>query len=385
MDVQRTAATEIVIRGGEVLLPGRGFQRCDVVVDGGNIIEITPNASYAGAQVVDAGGSLVLPGIVDIHGDAFERQIMPRPKTLFPLELATLETDSQLAANGITTAFHGITISWEPGLRSLPEAQRIIAAIDAAEPLLLVDNRLHLRWETYAIDEVPAVIQLMQRAKRPVLAFNDHTTPTLAGSRNDSKVKSAAERGLVDVPTYLNLLDAQGERQSEISAAIDILADIANETGITMLSHDDTSADMRKSFRSHGVRIAEFPMNWETIEYAASNGDIIVLGSPNVVRGGSHNGSIGAEEAVRRGQCHVLASDYYYPAPLNAAFGLANAGAMSLADAWSLVSSAPARATGLADRGQIAPGLRADLIVVRRDCRRPLLTMSGGRIVYRAD
>ena len=106
---------------------------------------------------------------------------MPRPKTMFPLEIAMLETDRQLAANGITTAYHGITVSWEPGLRSLEQALKIIEALDRLEQQFLVDHRIHIRWETFALDEMAEVQALFARAKKPLLAFNDHTTPTLAG------------------------------------------------------------------------------------------------------------------------------------------------------------------------------------------------------------
>jgi alpha-D-ribose 1-methylphosphonate 5-triphosphate diphosphatase len=120
-------------------------------------------------------GCLVLPGIVDIHGDAFERQIMPRPKTVFPLEIALLETDRQLAANGITTAYHGITVSWEPGLRSLEQAMRIIGALDLLEQQFLVEHRLHIRWETFALDEMARCKRSSRARKSRLLAFNDHT------------------------------------------------------------------------------------------------------------------------------------------------------------------------------------------------------------------
>lgn len=384
MDMTRNAATETVLRGGSVLLPGEGLRPCDVVVEGDQIIEVVEGADYVGAKVVDAGGCLILPGIVDIHGDAFERQIMPRPKTMFPLDIAMQETDRQLAANGITTAFHGITISWEPGLRSLTESERVIAAIDAAEPDFLVDNRLHIRWETFAVDEVPAMVCLMHREKRPILAFNDHTTPTLSGTRLQSKLGKSAERALVDVETYHALLNAQAERGSEVHSAIEVVARVAEELDVPMLSHDDMSVEIRQYFRALGVKLSEFPLNWETVEEAAAHGDDIVMGAPNVVRGGSHNGAISAEEAFRRGQCTILASDYYYPAPLHAAFQLTAAGVTSLERAWELVSGAPARATRLTDRGAIVPGKRADLIVVRKGGVRPILTMSGGRIVYQS-
>ena len=195
MDMKRTAATECVVCNGKVLVEGEGLVDADVVVDGGRIVEVTHRARYAGAREIDAAGCLVLPGIIDIHGDAFERNIMPRPKTIFPLKLAMLETDRQLAANGITTGYHGVSISWEPGLRCLAQSLAVIAAIDAIEDEALVDNRLHIRWENYALDELPEVLALFGRAKRPLLAFNDHTTPGFHGCARSFEVPLVSRQG----------------------------------------------------------------------------------------------------------------------------------------------------------------------------------------------
>ncbi len=382
MDMHRVTATETILRGGLVLTPDQGLKQADVVIDADRIIEIVPRANYAGARMIDVEHCLVLPGIVDVHGDAFERNIMPRPKTMFPLDMAMLETDRQLAANGITTAYHGITFSWEPGLRSLEQAQLIITAIDSVERELLVDNRIHVRWETFAIDEAPAVIELFRRAKKPALAFNDHTSSSLSGGRMESKLRGSADRAMLDMETYHALLQERRDRVDEIPNAICVMANIAREHGIAMLSHDDTTPGMRKEFRDMGVKISEFPMNWETAAEATNHKDPVVFGAPNVVRGGSHNGAISAEEAVRRGQCTILATDYYYPAPLLAAFQLASKGALSLEAAWNLVSSAPASAMQLDDRGTIEIGKRADIIVVPKTSTRPIATFVGGRLVY---
>ena len=204
-----------------------------------------PAGLGAGAGL-DARGCLVLPGIVDIHGDAFERQIMPRPKTMFPLDIAMLETDRQLAANGITTAYHGITVSWEPGLRSLEQALNIIAALDRLEPQFLVDHRIHIRWETFALDEMAEVQALFAREKKPLLAFNDHTTPTLAGARADNKVQGSAERAMMDVPAYMTAARQGGRaRAMTCLAAIRAMAAAAAAQGVPMLSHDDTTPEMR--------------------------------------------------------------------------------------------------------------------------------------------
>jgi alpha-D-ribose 1-methylphosphonate 5-triphosphate diphosphatase len=377
------AHDDVVIRGGLCLLPGEGLAPADVICSGGRIAELRP-AGTAQGSALDARGCLVLPGIVDIHGDAFERQIMPRPKTTFPLEAAMLETDRQLAANGITTAYHGITVSWEPGLRSLEQALKIIAVLDGLERQFLVEHRIHIRWETFALEQMAEIHALFQRRRKPLLAFNDHTTPTLTGARADNKVESSAERAMLDVPGYMRLLRETCERAGEVPAAIRTMAAAAAAQGVPMLSHDDVTPDMRAFYRGLGARIAEFPMNIATLGASAEAGDLIVLGAPNVVRGGSHNGAIGAEDAIRDGKCAVLASDYYYPAPVMAAIALDQKGSLCLESGWALISSGPAEACGLDDRGLIAVGQRADLVILPELGTRPVATIAAGRPVYRS-
>ena len=153
-------------------------------------------------------------------------------------------------------------------------------------------------------------------------------------------------------------------RSDEVPASIARLAHAARTADVRMLSHDDSSPAMRQSYRALGVTIAEFPVNEETARDAAAASDFIVFGAPNVVRGGSHTGWTSAADMIAKGLCSVLASDYYYPAPLLAAFRLAADGVLPLAEAWQLISSAPARAAGLADRGTLAAGQRADILLV---------------------
>src|ERR1700678_1218421 len=121
---------QLRITGGQVLLPADGMQPIDLTIAGGRIDRLDSPAPSGGMRL-DASGLLVLPGIVDIHGDAFERQIQPRPGVDFPMGLALRDTERQLLANGITTAFHGVTLSWEPGLRSLDSWNATLAALDA--------------------------------------------------------------------------------------------------------------------------------------------------------------------------------------------------------------------------------------------------------------
>ncbi|MEI8177689.1 alpha-D-ribose 1-methylphosphonate 5-triphosphate diphosphatase [Aestuariivirga sp.] len=376
-------ASDLVIGGGRCLLPGRGVVAADIVCSGEHIAEIRPAGASRGA-VIDATDCLVLPGIVDIHGDAFERQIMPRPKVIFPLDMAMLDSDRQLVANGITTAFHGITISWEPGLRSLEQSMRVIESLDRLEPVLQADNRLHLRWETFALDELDEVRRLLARPKTPLLAFNDHTTHLMKVADVRSAVSRHAERSMVEREGYLALYEAVYARRAAVPAAIMALAETARLHAVPMLSHDDRSPEERAFYRGLGASIAEFPITGDTLDASAKAGDVIVLGAPNVVRGGSHTGAINAEEAISNEQCTILASDYYYPAPLRAALALVERGTLPLEEAWMLISAAPATAAGLADRGRIAEGLRADLVVLCARERRPVATICAGRPVYRS-
>lgn len=373
---------DVIVAGGLCLLPGRRLVTADLVCSDGKIIEIcSPNGRRS--ATIDAAGCLVLPGIVDIHGDAFERQIMPRPKTLFPVDIAMRDTDRQLVANGITTAYHAITISWEPGLRSLAQSLQVIDALERLGPLLAADNRVHIRWETFALDQASEVLKLLAGPKKPLLAFNDHTSPLMKVADLPRAIKRHAERAMVAPDHYLALYEAAIARRNRVPAAIRALAGVAQRHRVPLLSHDDRTAEERGVYRSLGASIAEFPITAEALEASVAGNDLVVLGAPNVVRGGSHTGAIGAEQAVREGKCAILASDYYYPAPLHAALALVERGVLTMERAWGLISAAPARAAGLSDRGEIAEGLRADLVVLCPDEKRLLATLCAGRPVYR--
>src|ERR1700687_5607392 len=139
---------QIRIEGGRALIDGR-LESASVHVDSGSGTISAIDSDGSSEQRIDASGLLVLPGIVDIHGDAFERQMMPRRGVGFPLDVALLESDRQAIANGITTVFHGVTWSWEPGLRGADNARNILEAIERLGPRFAADTRFHLRHETF--------------------------------------------------------------------------------------------------------------------------------------------------------------------------------------------------------------------------------------------
>jgi len=378
--------TDILIEGGRALL-GNSILETSVQIASGKISAV--GSDHGGSSFgLDARDLLVLPGIVDLHGDAFERQMMPRPGVDFPVDVALIDSDRQAIGNGITTVFHATTWSWEPGLRSGNNATRLLEAIETLRPRLAADTRFHLRHETYNLDAETDIAQWLSGGRIDLFAFNDHMDSTVASLAKPQKRNRMVERTGLSNEAFDSLVERVVSRGDDVPASVARLAKAARDASVRILSHDDESPAMRKAFRAQGVGIAEFPVNEETAREAAEAGDFIVFGAPNVVRGGSHTGWTKAADMIAKGYCSILASDYYYPAQLLAAFRLAGDGVLPLAEAWNLISAAPARAAGLADRGVLAEGRRADVILV--DDQLPLrprivAVIAAGRLVHLTD
>jgi alpha-D-ribose 1-methylphosphonate 5-triphosphate diphosphatase len=367
------------IIGGQVLLPSDGLQSIDVTVAGGLIDRLDAPAP-AGGMRLDAGGLLVLPGIVDIHGDAFERQVQPRPGVDFAADIALADTESQLLANGITTAFHGITLSWEPGLRSLTQWRKLLDALGART--WTCDMRVHLRWEAYNLDALDVALADIAAGLVHLVAFNDHTPAILKKTADPVAGAKYSDRAGMGLADFRALTERTIGRAGEVPAALERIGAAARAAGVALASHDDASIATRTEFRARGARICEFPMAEEVGEDARAAGDWVVMGCPNVVRGGSHLGWASAARLAESGICSVLSSDYFYPAMLRAALVLAGRGVLDLPRAWALISTNPAAATGLTDRGFIAEGARADLVLVDPVRQRAVATIAGGRIAH---
>jgi alpha-D-ribose 1-methylphosphonate 5-triphosphate diphosphatase len=397
----------VVIEGARVILEDR-IERAAVRIESGRITGL--DVARDGAAVIDARGRILAPAFVDIHGDAFERQIMPRPGVTVPIDAALLETDRQLAANGIATAYHALTLSWEPGLRSVQTGWDMLHALGRLRPRLTVENRLQLRWETFCPEAIPLMAEALAAKDAPSVAFNDHTSsallhPSIALHDRPfdlvpdypvtdlstpafrAKMDGRAKRSHMDLDSYVALMMTVWNRRPRVGDDIAVVAAMAVERGAPMLSHDDSQTETRDFYRAHGARIAEFPMHERVFLSALEKGDWIVLGAPNAMRGGSHLGSPGAAEMITRGLCDILASDYFYPAMLGAVVRLLADGVASLPALWRLVSANPAAAMGLADRGRIAPGQRADLVLLDwpdQGMPAPIRTWVAGRGGYSA-
>ncbi len=376
---------ELRIDGGRVLTAD-GLAETALQVAGEAIAVVGGGGSTG--SVLDARGLLVLPGIVDIHGDAFERQMMPRAGVDFPVDVALADSDRQAVANGITTVFHATTWSWEPGLRGAENARRLLDAIEAMRPRLSADTRFHLRHETYNLEAEETIKAWMAAGRVDLLAFNDHMDSTIRDLAKPEKRQRMVDRSGLSGAEFDRLVDVVKVRGADVPASAGRLMAAARAAGVRTLSHDDRTPAARQAYRAQGVAIAEFPVTEETAREARRGGDWTVYGAPNVVRGGSHTGWTKAADMIAAGLCSILASDYYYPAPLLAPFRLVADGVLPFAEAWALVSGAPAAAAGLADRGTLAPERRADLILV--DDAVPLrprvvAVVVAGRLVHLAE
>ncbi|MEO9188907.1 MAG: alpha-D-ribose 1-methylphosphonate 5-triphosphate diphosphatase, partial [Acetobacteraceae bacterium] len=307
----------ITITGGRVLLPD-GAHVADVCLANGRIAALD---GAARGMRLDATGLLVLPGIVDIHGDAFERQIQPRPGVNFPIPLALRDTEAQLLANGITTAFHGVTLSWEPGLRGPPMWRALLAAL--GEGSWACDMRVHLRWEAFNLDALDTALDDIAAGRVHLLAFNDHTPSILKKIQDPVVGAKFSERAGMTLEAFRAVAARIAEHAPSVAGALDRIGAAARAAAIPIASHDDATIAERDGFRARGARICEFPMAEDVARAARAAGDAVVMGSPNVVRGRSHLGWASAARLAEAEICTVLSSDYYYPAMLQAALVLA--------------------------------------------------------------
>ena len=260
----------IRIEGGRALVGG-SLEETSVDLDCEAGVITGVGAQANAERGIDARGLLVLPGIVDIHGDAFERQMMPRPGVGFPIDVALIESDRQAVANGITTVFHGVTWSWEGGLRGAENARAILDGIARLRPRLGADTRYHLRHETYNLDAEAEIITWLAGRRIDAIAFNDHMSGTVdASSRARQLLAQMVERSGATREGFLAVVERTKRRADEVPASIERLAAAANASGVPLLSHDDASPEQRRWFRALGCRLAEFPTTVETAEDAAS-------------------------------------------------------------------------------------------------------------------
>ncbi|MEM9033789.1 MAG: alpha-D-ribose 1-methylphosphonate 5-triphosphate diphosphatase [Actinomycetota bacterium] len=370
----------LVLSGGAVLTPG-GLRDADLVIEGEVIAAVEPDAARSSNRV-DVAGRWVLPGIVDLHGDAVERALSPRPSAPMTAESALVENDRAMLAAGITTAYLSLTDGFEPGLRSRERLREVIGAWRRLRPVLGVDTRIHVRHERCNVDDFDELLAWLADGTIELLSLNDHAPPP--GHAPDGTAASVQARtGMSPDDALAVARRAVEQRPTGLEQEPELVA-AAHTAGVPIASHDDADAEQVAASAALGVRIAEFPFTLAAAHAARGHGQSVLLGAPNLVRGGSHLGNLSVADAVSAGAVDVLASDYHYSSLLAAPFVAMDRGLTDVASAWSLVAERPARAAGLDDRGRLEAGQRADVIVVDPGARvrSPEIVVAGGEIAY---
>lgn len=365
----------LTLTGAEVLRPG-GLDREPLSIAGGVVVDCQVG------RKVDLTGYKVLPGMVDVHGDGFERHVAPRRGAMKDITDGLRAAEAEMAANGVTTATVAQFVSWEGGMRGIAFADLIFDALRQVSPAVVTDMRGQLRFETHLLGDYDSVPGWLDRWSVDYVVFNDHLPHDyLAEGRRPKRLNGQALKAGRNPEKHFEMMLALHAHSGDVPAALDGLCALLCDKDVRLGSHDDRSAEARAVWRARGVRVAEFPETLDAAEAARAGGDHIVMGSPNVVRGGSHNGNISAIDLISMGLCDALASDYHYPSLRRAALFVARAGLMPLEQAWGMVSSGPAQVLGLDDRGDLDVGMRADLVVLD-PADRVAATIAGGRVSY---
>ncbi|MBW4707366.1 alpha-D-ribose 1-methylphosphonate 5-triphosphate diphosphatase [Roseobacter sp. YSTF-M11] len=344
---------------------------------------IRDHSTSARSQTLTLSGYYLLPGIIDLHGDAFERHIAPRPTAPFPLEMGLVGTDRDAATSGVTTAWMAQSWSWEGGMRGPDFAEQFLTAHRVYKAQMLTDLRVQLRCETHTMDTRARLIEAVKQHGVGYVVFNNHLdeATTLAATHPD-QIRDWAKRAGRTPEEHMALVNGMQARSAEVPRYLCDLATAFDQQGVKYGSHDDPDARTRERYAMIGAKICEFPTHVDAAAAAKSWGDPVLMGAPNVVRGGSQAGNISAMVLIREGLCTALVSDFHYPTLARAAFRIADDGVLPLASAWALISARPARIMGLEDRGVIAEGKRADLTIINAETRQIEGTMAAGRWSY---
>jgi len=370
-----------------LVLPDRVLQDSALLIADGQIAAIEPASAPADANVIDLRGHTVMPGLIDVHCDAIEKEAEPRANVLFPLDFAVAQVDRRNAAAGITTPYHALSFaSNQFGVRNNETAATLVRAVAAYRTHSLVDNRIHGRYEVTDAAAVPVLEMLMAEGVIDLLSVMDHSPGQGQFKTLDAYLSyMMGNHGM----SREEAANAAAKKTAELDGAperVNRLVSKAHALGIPTASHDDDSPQRIAAMHALGVRMSEFPINVETATAASAHALPTILGAPNVLRGKSQSGSMRAIDAIHAGVGNILCSDYQPSTLIAAAFAAARLADLPLDRALALVTANPADACLLSDRGRLAPGKRADVIAVGNIAGQPMVThtWSAGRLVFAA-
>ena len=357
----------LAIENARLVTPNVVLEDAALRIEAGKISEICVGRCPGAAQTLDAAGQYLLPGFIDLHCDAVEKGVEPRPGTYFPIDIALAELDKSLAACGVTTMYHSLSFAeHEIGIRSNLMASKVLRQINAQKSSFRVRTRVHARFEITDNSAVPVLKQLIDEDQINLFSFMDHSpgqgqfkcVTSFKNYYGPVYKKSDAE---MDEIIELKLRVRENEARQNI---FDLLSR-CREQQITIASHDDDSPEKIVWLREQGIGLSEFPVNLETARAASEQGVQTLLGAPNVFRGQSQAKNLSARDAIAAGYGDILCSDYSPLTLLHAVFTLVDLKLKTLPEAVRMTSLNPARAVGIGRQtGSLEIGKDADLILV---------------------
>lgn len=384
----------------QLVLPDGVLDRGSLQIEDGRIAAIVegPVRTAAGARAAVRGaGLLAIPGLIDMHGDMLERDISPRPGAELPTALALNELDKRLVATGITTAYAAISFAWHAGqgLRSDGRARAIMATINTLRPTLLADHRVHARFEITNPQAGSVLEEMILAGQVHMASIMDHTPGQGQYRDIESYVKQMCEwhrtmgdplggNGQAITEADVRESVAVARQRPRAWESVSSVARVAREHGVVLASHDDDTVEKVDLMLEIGIDLSEFPVSKEAAGRARERGLHVAMGAPNALQGRSLSGNLSAVDAIADGLVDILVTDYYPAAMLQAALALVVRGVLPLHEAVKLISENVAHALRLHDRGQLATGKLADVVLldVSGDVPRVHGTLRHGQPVY---
>lgn len=386
-----------VIKNADLILPNRVLEQGWMLVEDDTIKGI--GSMEAGLpdceDVIDAKGCLIMPGMIDVHSDMIEQVLQPRSTALMDFEVGLQEAEKQLAACGITTMYHSISMyrdgAWE--VKEIRKAKHVKKLADLIKVMdkgnKMINHKYHLRYEIDNIECYDDVVKMLEDGKADLISFMDHS-PCQGQYRDLSVYRRHMPNEGKDITDeeFEAVIQSQLTKPKVTDAQLKKLAELAERKGVAIASHDDDSVEKLVKNETFGVAISEFPITLEVAKKATEMGYYTVLGSPNILLGGSHAGNLSAMEAISSGVGSILCSDYYPQALLRAVFKVADDLALPIWEACNMVTLNPAKAVKIdKEYGSLEVGKKADFLIVKRDGAKShlLQTWVGGNAVMRVN
>jgi alpha-D-ribose 1-methylphosphonate 5-triphosphate diphosphatase len=382
---------QYAIRNVRVATPRELLDNQTIIIKDGRIEAIKPENRFnrLDMPVFNGQNYLTIPGLIDLHGDSLERAVAPRSSAPFPVKQAVSSYIRELATHGITTMYHCVAMAdvgdTTKPLRDHSSVMQMIRALKELDDKNTIHNRIHLRYEISDVDALPAIEKLVEEKEIDLLSLMDHAPGYgvfgSVESYRDYFIRSGLSRD--NASSHADQMLKLRAKVDE--AAIKRLIGVCRQKGIPVASHDDHTAEKVQQSYDMGITISEFPINGEAIDKARTLGMSTVFGAANIIRGGSHAGSVSAIDVIKDRNADIICSDYAPMSLIPSIFMAYRASKLPLFSIIKMYTANPAKVLGIFNEtGSLEPGKNADMVIINPsgDIPQVLCSIREGRILY---